>query len=91
VDILQPCVTFNKINTYEWYKNRVKHIDKDYNPEDRAAAFQKALEWGDEIPIGVLYRNIRQTLESRINSAYHPHRVSMPDNREIEKLLKEFY
>ena len=35
VDILQPCVTFNKINTYEWYKQRVYHLEPEYNPEDR--------------------------------------------------------
>ena len=52
VDILQPCVTFNKVNTYEWYSQRVYHIEPGYNAEDRVAAFKKALEWGDRIPIG---------------------------------------
>ena len=42
VDILQPCVTFNKINTYEWYRQRVYRIEPEYNPEDRAEAFKKA-------------------------------------------------
>jgi len=66
VDILQPCVTFNKTNTYEWYGQRVYRIESGYNPENRAEAFQKALEWGDKIPIGVIYRNSRPTLEERI-------------------------
>src|SRR3990172_3003260 len=35
VDILQPCVTFNRINTYQWYRDRVYHIEDDYNPYDR--------------------------------------------------------
>ncbi len=38
IDILQPCVTFNKINTYEWYRKCVYHIEEEYNPEDRVAA-----------------------------------------------------
>ena len=46
VDILQPCVTFNKINTYEWYRQRVYHIEPEYNPENRTEAFKRALEWG---------------------------------------------
>ena len=66
VDILQPCVSFNKINTYEWYGKRVYHISEDYNPEDRVAAFEKALEWGDAIPVGVIYRNNRTAFEERV-------------------------
>ena len=66
VDILQPCVTFNKINTYSWYSERVYKLGPDYNPENRLEAFQKAIEWGDKIPIGVIYRNNRPILEERI-------------------------
>lgn len=66
VDILQPCVTFNKVNTYEWYASRVYHVDGDHDPRDRVKAFEKALEWGDRIPIGVIYRNDRPSFERRI-------------------------
>jgi 2-oxoglutarate ferredoxin oxidoreductase subunit beta len=66
VDILQPCVSFNKINTYEWYGKRVYHIAEDYDPEDRVGAFRKALEWGDAIPIGVIYKNNRSAFEERV-------------------------
>ncbi len=63
VDILQPCISFNKVNTYEWYKKRVYHIEPEYNPEDRLNAFKKSLEWEDRIPIGIIYRNRRQAFE----------------------------
>lgn len=66
VDILQPCVTFNKVNTYSWYKNRVYHIEEDYDPYDRLKAFEKTLQWGDKIPTGVLFRNNRATMEEHI-------------------------
>ncbi|MFQ6093251.1 MAG: 2-oxoacid:ferredoxin oxidoreductase subunit beta, partial [bacterium] len=51
VDVLQPCVTFNKLNTYDWYKQRVYKVEeeKDYDPTDRNGAFSKALQWGDRI------------------------------------------
>jgi len=65
VDILQPCVSFNKVNTYEWYRQRVYRLGPDHDPTDRAAAFQKALEWGDRIPLGIIYRNGRPTFEER--------------------------
>lgn len=66
VDILQPCVTFNKVNTYAWYGQRVYRVEPDYDPEDRLAAFEKALEWGEKIPIGLIYRNHRSTFEERV-------------------------
>ncbi|MCX8111252.1 MAG: 2-oxoacid:ferredoxin oxidoreductase subunit beta [Syntrophorhabdaceae bacterium] len=66
LDILQPCVTFNKVNTYEWYRQRVYHLGDNYDPKDRISAFEKSLEWGERIPIGVIYENKRQTFEERI-------------------------
>jgi 2-oxoglutarate ferredoxin oxidoreductase subunit beta len=67
IDVLQPCVTFNKKNTYEWYSKRVYKIndDKSYNPEDRVAAFQKAAEWEDRIPVGIIYRAGKETYEEK--------------------------
>ncbi len=66
VDILQPCVSFNQVNTHEWYRQRVYHLEPQYNPEDRVSAFAKALEWGNRIPIGIIYRNSRPAMEERI-------------------------
>jgi 2-oxoglutarate ferredoxin oxidoreductase subunit beta len=68
IDILQPCVSFNRVNTSKWYSERVYKIDADSprDTEDRLGAFQKAQEWGVKIPIGVLYRNQRPTLEEQI-------------------------
>jgi len=68
VDILQPCVTFNRINTFRWYKERVYKVDQEpsYDPANRVAAFQKALEWGDHIPIGVIYRSQRALYEDNV-------------------------
>jgi 2-oxoglutarate ferredoxin oxidoreductase subunit beta len=68
VDILQPCVTFNKVNTFEWYRQRVYRLGPEHDPRDRGVAFTRALEWGDRIPLGVLYRNERPTFEERFPS-----------------------
>lgn len=92
VDILQPCITFNKINTYEWYRQRVYHIETEYNPEDRVSAFQRSLEWGDRIPLGIIYRNNRQMLEERIPIIMDKPLVKqLPDLSKLETTLKEFY
>ena len=68
LDILQPCVTFNKLNTFKWYKERVRKIDDSHDTHDRRAALDLALQWGDTIPIGVLYRGKRKSLESQIGA-----------------------
>jgi len=59
VDILQPCVSFNRVNTFAWYKSRCKELSFDYDPTDWDTAMKKAEEWGERIPIGVIYRNRR--------------------------------
>jgi 2-oxoglutarate ferredoxin oxidoreductase subunit beta len=56
VDILQPCVSFNKVNTFAYYNQRVYELDDRYKAFDKAIALQKAMEFGDRIPIGVIYK-----------------------------------
>ncbi len=55
VDILQPCVSFNKVNTYQWYRERVYRLGEPL--KDRHEAIRLAEVWGDRIPIGVFYRD----------------------------------
>ncbi|MFH1027723.1 MAG: thiamine pyrophosphate-dependent enzyme [Pseudomonadota bacterium] len=55
VDILQPCVSFNKVNTYPWYRERVFRLEKPL--KDRYEALKTADLWGEKIPIGVIYQN----------------------------------
>jgi 2-oxoglutarate ferredoxin oxidoreductase subunit beta len=68
IDILQPCVTFNHINTYAWYSKRIYQLDSDknYDPNDKIKAFKKSQEWGDRIPIGVFYREKKTTFEEQL-------------------------
>jgi len=85
-------VTFNKVNTYEWYRQRAYHLGPDYDPEDRKTAFSKALEWGDRIPIGIIYRNQRPTFEERLPMmAGKPLVHQTFDVTKIRATLKEFY
>ena len=55
VDILSPCVTFNKIDTYQWYKERTFKLEHPLT--DCYEALKMADLWGDKIPIGVIYRD----------------------------------
>lgn len=65
VDILQPCVSFNKVNTYKWYRERVRPVPPEHDPYDRMKGLALAFQWGDSIPIGVLYRSRRPGFEAR--------------------------
>jgi 2-oxoglutarate ferredoxin oxidoreductase subunit beta len=64
VDILQPCVSFNKVNTFSWYKSRCKELPPDYDPTNWESAMKTAEEWGNNIPVGILYWNNRPAFES---------------------------
>jgi len=66
VDILQPCVSFNKVNTFAWYKKRCYELPKDHNPADWEKAMKTAIEWGERIPVGVIYQNQRPTFEDHL-------------------------
>jgi 2-oxoglutarate ferredoxin oxidoreductase subunit beta len=55
VDVFSPCVTWNKVNTYDWYRPRVVKMETEgHNPADRDAAIRQALR-EDKLPIGVIY------------------------------------
>lgn len=66
VDILQPCVSFNKVNTFQWYSKRVYKIEDSHDTTDRLKAIEKAMEWGERIPTGILYKKEKQTYSDRI-------------------------
>ena len=64
IDVFSPCVTYNTINTYPWFKNLVYTLEDEegYDSMDFKAAIDKSLEFGDSsndverIPIGLFYR-----------------------------------
>jgi 2-oxoglutarate ferredoxin oxidoreductase subunit beta len=66
VDVLQPCVSFNKLNTHAWYRERVRELPADHDPRDWELAMRVAATWGDEIPIGVIWRGERPGYEARL-------------------------
>jgi 2-oxoglutarate ferredoxin oxidoreductase subunit beta len=58
VDVLQPCVSFNREYSYDWLRPRVYKVqdESDYDPSDKGAALARAQQFGERIPIGILYR-----------------------------------
>ncbi len=67
IDILQPCVSFNSINTFAWYKKRVYDLqEEDYTPDDLQKAISLSFQWGDRIPTGIIYRKEASSFTERI-------------------------
>ena len=92
IDILQPCVSFNHKNTFQWYKERVYKLEGDkYDPSDKKAALEKALEWGDKIPIGVIYQKDLPVYEDQLPALSRGPLVRHEiDPAKVEILLTEF-
>ena len=64
IDVLSPCVTFNRLNTYDWFRDRVYKLEEEeHDISDPAAAYSRALEWGDRIPTGIFYQGKYPTLD----------------------------
>ncbi|HRY63183.1 MAG TPA: thiamine pyrophosphate-dependent enzyme [Patescibacteria group bacterium] len=69
IDILQPCVSFNKENTYEWYKNIIYKLEEHkYTPDNREEALIKAKEFevSGKMPTGILFKEERETYEDKL-------------------------
>jgi len=91
IDVLQPCPTFNKKNTYQWFKERVYKLDSSYDPSDRDKAFEKAREWGERIPLGILYTVPTIPFDERIGLSRKPPLVDRDiSNVDVSKLYSEF-
>lgn len=84
IDILQPCVTFNKVHTYQWYRERLYKLEEVvYAPTDKLKAMEKAMEWGDKIPVGIFYKEDKPTSED--------HEPVIADGAfDLQELLSEF-
>jgi 2-oxoglutarate/2-oxoacid ferredoxin oxidoreductase subunit beta len=92
VDVLSPCVTYNKINTFDFFRQRVYKLESSgHDPANKVTAWERALEWGAKIPIGLFYREERPTyedLEEVLRAGPLAHQpAGIPD---LGKILDEF-
>jgi len=89
IDILQPCISFNRVNTYEWYKKRVYDLfEENYVPDNFEKAMNLARQWGDKIPIGIIYKEEKVTFTDRIEVFNQGPLISQKyDHKRIQNLL----
>ncbi len=97
VDVMQPCVTFNRMYSYDWLRPRVYKVQEEagYDPADRMAAFGRVQESGERVPIGILYRTESQpAYEEQVPALHAGPLVKQPPRakttREYEALKQEY-
>lgn len=67
VDVFQPCVTFNRVNTTQWYREHTYELPESHDPTDWQAAMQLAMQ-EDKYPLGVIYKNDRPSFHTRFKT-----------------------
>jgi len=93
LEVLQPCVTYNKINTYDWYRERVHKLEQEYISNDKELAYKTADTSKEQFALGVIYKNdeavpYSEALESR--KSIQTTTVEEVKNYSIEKALEEY-
>lgn len=90
IEVLQPCVTFNKEYTHKFYQENIYKLDEDYNPKNKEAAFAKLLEWGTgKIPVGIFYQSEEPTCEGQMSGTQNSFPLILPPKKvDISETLK---
>jgi 2-oxoglutarate ferredoxin oxidoreductase subunit beta len=92
IDVLQPCVTFNKRNNFAWYKKRLYPLPADHDSHDPLKAFEKSMEWGDRIPMGVFYKDGRPAYDEACGLMKDQALIAQgPQPQRLVEALKEFF
>jgi 2-oxoglutarate ferredoxin oxidoreductase subunit beta len=91
IDILQPCVSFNTVNTFAWYEKRCSPMPAKYDPTNWDEAMKVACQWGDWIPFGVIYQNDRLSFEDHFPVLAHGPLLGRSLDRKKLKGIMEGY
>jgi 2-oxoglutarate ferredoxin oxidoreductase subunit beta len=92
LDIFQVCFTFNREQTFQFYRDRVYKLeDEGHSPTDLHQAWARAQEWGERIPIGLFYQEDRPIYRDSLPQLKKEALIKQPlAPKGLEKLLKEF-
>lgn len=92
LDVFQPCVTFNKTNTYGFYDSRTYKLQDDpaYTARDREAAYRRAIEV-EKLPTGIFLQDTsRPHYQEELVYLKGRPLVSRVEHRQMQTLYKEF-
>ena len=95
INVFSPCVTYNKVNTYDWFKeNLVKLSDVEgYDPSNKEMAMQTLMQ-NKGLVTGLIYQNKEQKSYQELISGYSEDPLVESDLQlekdQFEKLVAEF-
>ena len=91
VNVFQPCVTYNHVNTFEFFQKRAYKLDlSNYDYTNYSLALEKSREWGDKIPLGIIYNVERETYEDGLSYINYDKLLNLDKaENNIEELLNE--
>lgn len=93
VNVFSPCVTFNKVNTYQWFRENLVNIDdiSDYDRKDFNKAVNKYLET-DGLFTGILFEKNKEEYQRRLYKEQLPviTEANLDIVDDLDNLLKEF-
>ncbi|TET28622.1 MAG: 2-oxoacid ferredoxin oxidoreductase [Candidatus Heimdallarchaeota archaeon] len=89
LDILQPCVSFNKINTYQWFKERIYYLEETHNPTNRLEALKRASEV-EKFPLGIFYVKDKPTFLEKHELYQKSSKPLFKRERDLKKFAKKF-
>lgn len=87
VDILQPCVSFNKVNTYNWYKDHTEYL-KDNDRSNKEQAFHLSLQT-DPLLLGIFYQNKEKQSFEQIHPFYQDDDTPLIKRKYNPQIIKE--
>lgn len=90
IDVFQPCLSFNKLNTFDWYSKRVYKVGPEHDAADKGAAMTLAAR-RERLPIGVIYSSARPSYEELSGLDGRPPLADADiDNIDISQALAAF-
>lgn len=90
VDVFQPCVVFNKQNTFQWFKEHTYYLDEEHDKADKLGAMKLALET-EKLALGVLYqRTGKPTYETLLREGDDPMYLWQRDDEALKHALQKF-
>ncbi|NIK68908.1 MULTISPECIES: 2-oxoacid:ferredoxin oxidoreductase subunit beta [unclassified Paenibacillus] len=95
INVFSPCVTFNKINTYDWFKQNIVNLEQfpDYDPSNRIMAMNKIMET-EGMLTGLIYQNTQRKSYEDMISGFGAEALAKKDlslsEEQFNKLVAEF-
>ena len=90
VDVFQPCVVFNKQNTYQWFKQNTYYLDETHDKTDKMKALELALNL-ERMPLGILYQTTgRPSYETLVRKGDDPLHERTFDKKALDGLIEKY-